>query len=530
MNKKLLFTILFFIFSITFLFLLFGKIAYLDSFGDEQENLVAGWLISQGLVPYKDFFFHHAPLPFFLSSLFFPWAKANPELLRTVIFSLFLGAYSLLYWLVSRRFTFAVFLTFMLFALSAPMLSLHMFLADTIGTLSLLVIVAATLSYVLDRKPNLFILLLMYVIATWVAFWSSVTLLIPIGFMFLAVLLVTRKELFSLGKQKVLLLGALFSTLHLSFPIYFFIKGAFLDFYWSVFTYNTKYYFPLRLADGQGELQYGFVFRLINQFSLYLSRNAVSLFQAVYTFVLTLKTIILTAAFNLAPRNLSDHIGVALREFLNAFSSPELGSFTLLLLLFFSLILRKKFLWGFSLILFAFTLRVRDNGLFHLSPYYLVIFFFTSAMIYVAVQERQRITAVAFIATLVLAVNAFFPSYITSVSQKLPMIDCSLTPKAELVKQYTSKQNPLLLIGGNTAYYLLTDTMPSHKWFYFYPWFHGVPQIAEAMTENVAQKIPEAIIIEGYDGSSDSSSHYAPELIELVNQHYRYVGDGVYVR
>ena len=30
-----------------------GSIAFFGNFGDEQENFVAGWLITKGLTPYK---------------------------------------------------------------------------------------------------------------------------------------------------------------------------------------------------------------------------------------------------------------------------------------------------------------------------------------------------------------------------------------------------------------------------------------------------------------------------------------------
>lgn len=49
--------------------ILLSAAAWHGVFGDEQENITAGWLILKGFVPYRDFFFHHAPLLFFLAGL-----------------------------------------------------------------------------------------------------------------------------------------------------------------------------------------------------------------------------------------------------------------------------------------------------------------------------------------------------------------------------------------------------------------------------------------------------------------------------
>ena len=68
---------------------------YRGSFGDEQENMVAGWLVNQGYVPYKDFFFHHAPLPFFISAVLQIFRGSGYAIYRTFI----LGFHLLTFWL-----------------------------------------------------------------------------------------------------------------------------------------------------------------------------------------------------------------------------------------------------------------------------------------------------------------------------------------------------------------------------------------------------------------------------------------------
>ena len=46
---------------------------------DESEHLHAAWLVSAGLVPYRDFWDHHAPLFFYAMAPLTRWLTDNPS-------------------------------------------------------------------------------------------------------------------------------------------------------------------------------------------------------------------------------------------------------------------------------------------------------------------------------------------------------------------------------------------------------------------------------------------------------------------
>lgn len=119
---------------ILFVFLLIFLLeAHYNYFGDEYDNMLGGKLINEGILPYRDYFSHHMPLPYYLGAVINLISGPSPLNFRYV-FLIILYAWLLLFHKNLRKLTSPkVSLLFIfLIALINPVIWSHMLLAETL--------------------------------------------------------------------------------------------------------------------------------------------------------------------------------------------------------------------------------------------------------------------------------------------------------------------------------------------------------------------------------------------------------------
>ncbi len=114
-------------------FLIFLLEANYNYFGDEYDNMLGGKLITDGILPYRDYFSHHMPLPYYLGAVINLISGPSPLSVRYV-FLIILYAWLLLFHKDLRKLTTPKISLFFIFliALINPVIWSHMLLAETL--------------------------------------------------------------------------------------------------------------------------------------------------------------------------------------------------------------------------------------------------------------------------------------------------------------------------------------------------------------------------------------------------------------
>lgn len=157
------------------------RIIFTGNFGDERENFVAGWFIFKGLVPYRDFFFHHAPLPFFIASVGYFFSSQPWQLFRWFVFSWWLITGIVTLVLIQPKLRVAVALIWLIYAISVPLFHLHFLLAESIALPPLLASTLLLYSFWKYKKPHTRTVLTYWIFGSWVAVWSTIIAAPPFG-------------------------------------------------------------------------------------------------------------------------------------------------------------------------------------------------------------------------------------------------------------------------------------------------------------------------------------------------------------
>lgn len=215
-------------------------------FVDEGDNLVVGWLMSQGYVLYRDLFSHHFPLAYY-------WVAGVTALFGPSIFAVRLSLLifqTLSFALVMRltRFHLTIGLASVFWALIGPLYYGHMLLYDSLNGIALAVIflitIAITGRYI--RPGNKAILTLGIFMA--IALLSDPLSIYSISLVFLT-LLAAR-----IGLKKALSLGGIASLGFILFAVSLLLTGSLGHFFDQAIFFNMEVYSkyfnanPLRLS------------------------------------------------------------------------------------------------------------------------------------------------------------------------------------------------------------------------------------------------------------------------------------------
>lgn len=508
--------------------LLIGSGIWFGFFGDEQENITAGWLMSRGLTPYTDFFFHHAPLPFYISRLFFPFAEHSLWIFRAFMLFLHIATWTYLAFLLPKKLQWASIFMVVLVAAGLPLFLLQMFLADSIASLALVALMATWLAYFTSKKLSPTHALWMTTLCAIAAIWSSITTVLSVSVILLtaAVLLGpsgSKKFIHKVGWSKIIAAGGIFCTI----PLAYLLTGQWKLFFWSVFEYNTQYYFPHRLAAAEIDKGYGFIGTTVQEYFRFVLQTGGSFFNDVYIFSLTCKGSLMALFQHRSVDIFNQHMGVAFESLRNSTAYPETLVFvTLIILIVITALHFKK--WLIPLILLSITLRSRTNELFHLSPLYVSLWVAVSVILVWTVSQKKRYLAGTLSLIYLGWICLLFPSFFAHITQRKPIIHPEMIARAKQVQRYTKPGDQLLVLGGHTIYYQLTGLLPAARQMYYLPWFTMVPEMHGELDTVIDTQKADAIIIEDY-AESKKPTHYAHDLTEKVRAQYKDVGNTIFI-
>src|SRR3989344_5494174 len=221
-----------------------------ESYPDEFDNILGGWYSLQGLIIYKDWFTHHGPVPYFLSSIIEIFSGQSFVGFR-LFYALFLFIFMFGSFGYLRKSIKTLSLNFylgfiLLFGIGATYFWGHMMLADNISAILLTPVYALTLLKFYNRelfsiKDFIFISVL-----SSLALLSSLTVVFLIGFLylFLAIYYASTyqfkvRNLFNSQTYKII---SIFAIPYFVFLLYLLITGSLQDFIYQAIIFNKKYY------------------------------------------------------------------------------------------------------------------------------------------------------------------------------------------------------------------------------------------------------------------------------------------------
>lgn len=509
--------------------ILFFLSVWYGAFGDEQENFAAGWLISQGLLPYKDFFFHHTPVPFFISSILFIQTHHNFWLFRVVVLIFHFLSWIFLIKLLPRKWAWSVPLFILLLCFSIPVFLMQMFLADTLAAIALVVLSVAWWTY-LGKTTKLHAEQVFWVtvICSTVAVWSSITSVLSV-FVILGTAAVylgwggIQKFVHEVGYTK-LLVGTL---LFFSIPLFYFVTGNWSSFYWSVYEYNQSFYFPYRLASTPDAVSHNFLTTILENYYNFLVTTAWRITIAFYLFLLTIKTSFITFLTHHSLSTVLSHWWIAvvsLQTILYTYQS--LAVLSLLITVLYCLIYQRR--WVIPLILLSITLRSRTNEIFHESPFYVAVWLLLCVVLISSYQKKQRNFFYITTALYVSWISILFPTYWQYIREREPIVLPEMQIQAEYIQKYSKPNDRLLVLGGNTMYYLLSEHLPATKQMYYLPWFAIVPQMHDEVANTILEKRADVVLLEDFSQSYEKE-HFAHDIAEDLRANYKLVEQKIFV-
>lgn len=219
-----------------------------ETYPDEFDNILGGWFITQGKLPYSGFFTHHGPVPYFIASFITLFSGRSFVAFRLLYAFFLVGVVFSTYFFLRKRIGkketsfYPLFIGFL--GIEATYFWLHMLLADNVAALFLLPAYALIVLKALFRKKFTLVDVGAISIFLFVALFSSLTyvyLSIVLGFS--ALFLYYKDHIY----RPVFSIRNLFPVLFMIFPpllffIYLFITESFNDYLYQNYTFNVRYY------------------------------------------------------------------------------------------------------------------------------------------------------------------------------------------------------------------------------------------------------------------------------------------------
>lgn len=219
------------------LFVIFVTNAFHEKYPDEFDSIVGGRYITEGRLPYRDWFQHHQPGAYVMAATILPFSGQSFVKFRIgweiILYAMLVSSYVLLKRRLPKRdLSFYVVLLFVL-GLSGTYFWGHMLLADTLAGYFLLP--AFALLFLKDYYRDKF---------------ETEDLLIVGGFAFLSwftsmtyIFIIAAISLYALYLYRKPLRGLLILAIpYIVFGLYLLVTGSVADYYWANVVYNTNYY------------------------------------------------------------------------------------------------------------------------------------------------------------------------------------------------------------------------------------------------------------------------------------------------
>lgn len=269
-----------------------------NSYPDEFDNILGGWLALKGTLPYSGYFAHHMPLGYLLAAIIEILSGQSFVRFRilTSVFYLIILWFSMLFLrkqLGESRSNFFYGYIIVLVIASTYFWG-HMFLADCLS--AYFIIPAFGLLFLklfhgerLTKKDLVII-----------SFFSAAALLTSTTYMFAVAIVVgisawsyiPKVKIFSKSTIRLIVeAGLIFALPYFIFSIYLVVTGSFRDFYFDNIIYNQKYYiynYPGKASNGINPIRYAISIlnNFINNYQVLLARVTSTDFRYPYNVAL----------------------------------------------------------------------------------------------------------------------------------------------------------------------------------------------------------------------------------------------------
>lgn len=219
------------------LFVIFVTNAFHEKYPDEFDSIVGGRYITEGKLPYRDWFQHHQPGAYVMAATILPFTGQSFVKFRVaweiVLYGLLVGSYILIKSrLPGKNLSFYIALLFVI-GLSGTYFWGHMLLADTLAGYFLLP--AFALLFLKDYYKEKFDTLDLVTIGgfAYLSWFTSMTY----------IFIVVAISLYALYLYKRIWKGIIILAVpYIIFALYLLITGSVSDYYWANVVYNTNYY------------------------------------------------------------------------------------------------------------------------------------------------------------------------------------------------------------------------------------------------------------------------------------------------
>ncbi len=221
--------------------------AFHEKYPDEFDSIVGGRYITEGKLPYRDWFQHHQPGAYVMAAGILPFTGRSFVKFRVgweiVLYAMLVGSYALLRRrLPKRNLTFYVVLLFII-GLAATYFWGNMLLADTLA--GYFILPSFALLFLKDyysekfETPDL-IIAGGFAFLSWFTSMTYIFIVMALSLyaLYLFVSTNTKKSVW----RRIITGVVLLSVPYLLFGLYLLLTGSVKDYYWANVVYNTNYY------------------------------------------------------------------------------------------------------------------------------------------------------------------------------------------------------------------------------------------------------------------------------------------------
>lgn len=224
--------------------------AFHNRYPDEMDNILGGYFINHGRLPYKGFFTHHGPLAYYLASfltLFSGQSFVKFRIASTLFYvMLLLGSY-ILFRKRARTVNPNFYLVFIsIFVVSSTYFWAHMFLADPLS--GYLFIPAYGILLIKMYKKEVLLKIDLFVISIFSSLGviNSPTYVYAVFilavFSFVHYIGMQKKQKYLVLFKKLGILALIFIAPYAAFLIFLSITSSVYDYYFQALVYNKNYY------------------------------------------------------------------------------------------------------------------------------------------------------------------------------------------------------------------------------------------------------------------------------------------------
>lgn len=231
------------------LFAIFFLNTFHEKYPDEFDSIVGGRYITEGRLPYRDWFQHHQPGAYLAAATLLPFTGLSFVRFRIALavffFALHVAGYFMLRKRMPRADTGFYLFTLFLIALAGTYFWGHMLLADTLSSYLLLPAYALLMMrFMTERKINERDIAIITLLTFFTWFTSMTLTYVVVGINVFAIAVYAaggwpdKKDVL----QRVLRAGAIALAPYILFLLYLVATGSLKDYYFANITYNQEYY------------------------------------------------------------------------------------------------------------------------------------------------------------------------------------------------------------------------------------------------------------------------------------------------